>query len=261
VQSQVAACSTGAIAIADGVRMIKEGRCDIVLVGAAEGAICPLGMAGFGALRALASGYNDNPEFASRPFDKQRSGFVMGEGAGMLVLETEESAKKRNAKIYCQYLGAGLSNDAYHITAPKADGSGAAASMLDALHWSGKKANEIDYINAHATSTPLGDKAELTAFKSVFASNWSNLAISSIKGAIGHMLGAAGSVEAIATILCLHKQKLLPTLNLQEVDDAAYSDNVLVDLVPKGREAKLETVLTTAFGFGGHNVSLVFGKY
>lgn len=261
-QSQVAACSTGAISIADGARMIKEGRCDIVLVGAAEGAICPLGMAGFAALRALASGYNDDPASASRPFDKKRSGFVMGEGAGMLILETEESAKKRGAKIYCEYLGAGLSNDANHITAPIADGSGAANALTDALHWAGKKAHEIDYINAHATSTELGDKAELTAFKKVFGDHWPNLAISSIKGAIGHMLGAAGSVEAIACVLCLHKQKLLPTLNLHEVDEAAYHNNVLVDLVPlKGKQANLETVLSTSFGFGGHNVALIFGKY
>jgi len=261
-QSQVAACATGAIAIADGARMINEGRCDIMVVGGAEAAISTLGIAGFCALRALASGYNETPHAASRPFDKKRSGFVMGEGAGVLILETEESAKKRGAHIYCEYLGAGLSNDAYHMTAPCSDGAGAAAAMLDALQWAGKKASDINYVNAHATSTGLGDSAEITAIKNVFGEYWETLAVSSIKGSLGHMLGAAGSVEAIISILALCKQKMPPTINLEEPDEACYKDGKLINLVPnKGQEAKIDCVMSTSFGFGGHNVALIFGAY
>ncbi len=263
-QSQVAACSTGAIAIADGARMIVEGRCDIMVVGAGEASIGRLGIAGFCALRALASGYNDNPQQASRPFDKKRSGFVMGEGAGILILESEESAKRRGAKIYCEYLGAGLSNDAYHMTSPCADGAGAIAAISDALYWSKKTPNQVQYINAHATSTGLGDAAEMSAIKFIFGDciEKNSFAVSSIKGAIGHMLGAAGSVEAVATILSLHKQKLLPTINLEEPDEFAYHNDKLINLVPNnGIEASLDCVMSTSFGFGGHNVALVFGRY
>lgn len=265
-QSQVAACSTGAIAIADAARLIYEGRCNVVVAGAAESSIGRLGTAGFAALRALASGYNDNPEKASRPFDKKRSGFVMGEGGSVLILEEYEHAKARGAKIYCEYMDAGLTNDANHITAPCADGSGAAGAMQEALDRAGIKAGDVDYVNAHATSTGLGDAAEMTAIKNVFGNKdskkWSDFAVSSIKGAVGHMLGAAGSTEAIATILSLQKQKLLPTINLEEPDEVVLLDGVMPNLVPnKGCEANIKIAMSTSFGFGGHNIALLFKKY
>lgn len=260
-QSQVTACSTGAIAIADGARMIREGRCDIMVVGAAEATIGRLGMAGFCALRALAAGFNDDAAAGSRPFDKKRAGFVMGEGAGILILERYEHAVARGARIYCEYLDAGLSNDAYHITAPCADGLGAANAIKDALTRSGKTMNQIGYVNAHATSTGLGDIAEISAFKQVFGERWGQIAISSIKGAIGHMLGAAGSVEAIATILSLYHGKLLPTVNLEEPDEAVVHNGIMPNLVPnKGIQKAVDCVMSTSFGFGGHNIALVFQK-
>ncbi len=258
-QSQVAACSTGAIAIADGARMIREGRCDMVLVGAAESSVCRLGIAGFAAIKALA---HSNEMNASCPFDQARSGFVMGEGAGILVLESKESAIKRGAKIYCEYLDAGLTNDAYHLTAPCEDGDGAARAMQEALDRSGLKATDIDYLNAHATSTPLGDKAELKGIKRVFADNWDNISISSVKGSIGHMLGAAGSIEVIAAIMCLNKQIVLPTINLHAPDEAAELNGKMVDLVPnKAKSKRIRAILKNSFGFGGHNAALIFKEY
>lgn len=260
-QSQVGACATGAIAIADGARMIREGICDIVLVGAAEASIGRIGLAGFCALHALSKGFNDNPAEASRPFDANRAGFVMGDGAGMLVLESKEHALKRGAKIYCEYLSAGLTNDAYNMTAPCADGAGASAAIRAALEYAGLKPEDVGYVNAHATSTPVGDAAEITAIKAVFGPVWDKISVSSIKGAIGHMLGAAGAVEAIATVLSLHKQAVLPTLNLKEPLAEAKHNDVLVDLVPnKGKKKEFEVAVKTSFGFGGHNAVLAFRR-
>lgn len=260
-QSQVAACSTGAIAIADGARLIREGRCDVVVAGASEASVGRIGIAGFCALQALAKGFNDNPSQASRPFDTKRAGFVMGEGAGMLILESEEHAKKRGAKIYCEFVSDGLSSDAYHITKPCSDGAGAARAMKEALARASLKPSDIGYINAHATSTGLGDASEMVAIKSVFGDCWSDISVSSTKGAIGHMLGAAGAIEAIASILCLQHQAVLPTLNLVEVDESAYHNGVLLDLVRQGKKKELKYCMSNSFGFGGTNATLVFGLY
>lgn len=261
-QSQVTACATGAHAIADGARMIFEDRADIMVVGAAEASICRIGIAGFCAMRALASGFNETPEKASRPFDTARSGFVMGEGAGFLVLEEEQHALARGAKIYCEYLDAGLSADAYQMTAPPEDGAGAARAMSECLERSGVKSDEVQYLNAHATSTGVGDRAELRAIKSVFKDSLDSLSISSIKGSIGHLLGASGSVESIATVLSIFHQQVPPTLNLESPDEEAYENGVLLDLVPGiGKNKPITHALSNAFGFGGVNIALLFKKY
>jgi 3-oxoacyl-[acyl-carrier-protein] synthase II len=253
--SIVTACSTGAHAIGDASRMIKYGDADVMVAGGAEAALCRLGLAGFAAAKALSTGYNDTPSKGSRPWDKGRDGFVMGEGAGAVVLETYEHAKARGAIIYAEVLGYGMSGDAYHITAPADDGDGGFRSMRSAIADSGLSPSDIDYINAHGTSTPKGDEIELGAVKRLFGDHANKLSMSSTKSAIGHLLGAAGSVEAIYSILALNNQLAPPTLNL---DDP--SDSCDIDLVPHTAKARdIRFVLSNSFGFGGTNASLVLG--
>lgn len=251
----VTACSTGAHAIGDAARMIKYGDADVMVAGGAEAALCRLGIAGFAAAKALSTDYNDTPEKASRPWDKGRDGFVMGEGAGAVVVESYEHAKARGAKIYAEVLGYGLSGDAYHITAPAEDGDGGFRAMRGALKDSGLSASDIDYVNAHGTSTPKGDEIELGAVKRLFGDQAYKLSMSSTKSAIGHLLGAAGSVEAIYSILALNHQIAPPTLNL---DDP--SDSCDIDLVPHTAKSRdIRFALSNSFGFGGTNASLVLG--
>lgn len=254
--SVVTACSTGAHALGDAGRLIQLGDADVMVAGGAEAAICRMGLAGFAAARALSSAYNDTPEKASRPWDKGRDGFVMGEGAGIVVLEEYEHAKKRGAKIYAELVGYGLSGDAYHITAPSSDGNGGYRSMQMALKRAGLQPSDIDYINAHGTSTPLGDEIELGAVKRLFGDAAYKLSMSSTKSSIGHLLGAAGSVEAIFSVLAIRDQIAPPTLNLENP-----SDGCDIDLVPlKAKPRKIDHVLSNSFGFGGTNASLVFKK-
>ncbi len=254
--SVVTACSTGAHALGDAARIISSGDADVMIAGGAEGAVCRLGIAGFNACRALSTAYNDNPEKASRPWDKDRDGFVMGEGAGVVVLEEYEHAKKRGAKIYAELVGYGLSGDAYHITAPAEDGDGGYRAMKMALAKAGVKPEQVDYINAHGTSTPLGDMIELTAVKNLFGDHIKNLSMSSTKSAIGHLLGAAGSVEAIFTVLAIQHSILPPTLNLENP-----SEGCDIDLVPlKAKKKDINYALSNSFGFGGTNASLLFKK-
>lgn len=250
----VTACSTGAHAIGDAARMIRDDDADIMVAGGAEGAICPIGIAGFAQARALSTGFNDTPEKASRPYDKDRDGFVMGEGAGIVVLEEYEHAKARGAKIYAEVVGYGLSGDAYHVTAPHPEGSGAYRSMQMALRKSGLATSDIDYINAHGTSTPMGDELELGAIRRLFGSDLDTMSMSSTKSAIGHLLGGAGAVESIFCILALRDQIVPPTLNLENPSDSCVG----VDLVPlKAKERKVRAVLNNSFGFGGTNASLI----
>jgi 3-oxoacyl-[acyl-carrier-protein] synthase II len=254
--SVVTACSTGAHAIGDAGRIIQFGDADVMIAGGAEAAVCRMGIAGFSAARALSTAYNDTPEKASRPWDKGRDGFVMGEGAGVVVLEEYEHAKKRGAKIYAELIGYGMSGDAYHITAPEPQGNGGYRAMKAALARAGLAPADIDYINAHGTSTPLGDEIELGAVKRLFGDAAYTLSMSSTKSAIGHLLGAAGSVEAIFSILAIRDQVAPPTLNL---DDP--SEGCDIDLVPhKAKPRTISTVLSNSFGFGGTNASLVFKK-
>jgi len=251
----VTACATGAHAIGDAARLIKYGDADVMVAGGAEAALCRLGIAGFAALKALSTSYNDTPTRASRPWDKGRDGFVMGEGSGVLVLESYEHAKKRGAKIYAEILGYGLAGDAYHLTAPAEDGGGGFRAMRGALKDSGLNLDQIDYINAHGTSTPKGDEIELGSVKRLYGDHAYKLSMSSTKSAIGHLLGAAGAVEAIFSILALRDQVAPPTLNL---DDP--SDGCDIDLVPhKAKERKIRFVQSNSFGFGGTNASLVMG--
>lgn len=254
--SVVTACSTGAHAIGDAARLIQIGDADVMVAGSAEATICRIGMAGFAAARALSTKYNDTPEKASRPWDKGRDGFVMGEGAGIVVLEEYEHAKKRGAKIYGELVGYGLSGDAYHITAPAEDGDGGFRSMKAALARAGMQPSDIDYINAHGTSTPLGDEIELGAVKRLFGQAAYKLSMSSTKSAIGHLLGGAGSVEAIFSLLALRDQVAPPTLNLENP-----SEGCDIDLVPlKAKKRHINAVLSNSFGFGGTNASLIFRK-
>lgn len=250
----VTACSTGAHSIGDAARMIRDDDADVMLAGGAEAAICPLGIAGFAQARALSTGFNHTPEKASRPYDKDRDGFVMGEGAGVVVLEEYEHAKARGAKIYAEVIGYGLSGDAYHVTAPHPEGSGAYRSMEMAMRKSGLSLSDIDYINAHGTSTPMGDELELAAVRRLFGSAMDNISMSSTKSAIGHLLGGAGAVESIFCILALRDQIVPPTLNLENPSESCLGAD-LVPLVAKKREVR--AVLNNSFGFGGTNASLV----
>jgi len=250
----VTACSTGAHSIGDAARMISMDDADVMLAGGAEAAICPIGIAGFAQARALSTNFNDTPEGASRPYDKDRDGFVMGEGAGVVVLEEYEHAKKRGARIYAEVVGYGLSGDAYHVTAPHPEGSGAYRAMEMAMRKSGLALFDIDYINAHGTSTPLGDELELGAVRRLFGDAIGELSMSSTKSAIGHLLGGAGAVESIFCILALRDQIVPPTLNLDNPSEGTEG----VDLVPHvARERRVKAVLNNSFGFGGTNASLV----
>jgi 3-oxoacyl-[acyl-carrier-protein] synthase II len=252
----VTACSTGAHALGDAARLIQIDDADVMVCGGAEAAICRLGMAGFAASRALSTNFNDTPNRASRPWDKDRDGFVMGEGAGIVVLEEYEHAKKRGAKIYAELIGYGMSGDAHHVTAPAEDGNGAFRSMRNALKRAKLAPDQIDYINAHGTSTPLGDEIELGAVKRLFGDHAYKLSMSSTKSAIGHLLGAAGSVEAIFSILAMRDGIVPPTLNLDNP-----SPGCDIDLVPKAaKQRKLRHVLSNSFGFGGTNASLIFAR-
>lgn len=250
----VTACSTGAHSIGDAARMIALDDADVMLAGGAESAICPLGIAGFAQARALSTAYNDTPEKASRPWDQGRDGFVMGEGAGVVVLEEYERARKRGAKIYGEVIGYGLSGDAWHVTAPHPEGDGAFRSMAMALRKAGVDPSDIDYINAHGTSTPLGDELELGAVKRLFGNAVGTVSMSSTKSAIGHLLGGAGAVEAIFCLLAMRDGVVPPTLNLENPSENCGG----IDLVPLvARERKVQTVLNNSFGFGGTNATLV----
>jgi 3-oxoacyl-[acyl-carrier-protein] synthase II len=250
----VTACSTGAHAIGDAARMIAMDDADVMLAGGAESTVCPLGIAGFSQARALSTNFNETPEKASRPYDKDRDGFVMGEGAGVLCLEEYEHAKARGAKIYAEVIGYGLSGDAYHVTAPHPEGDGAFRSMQMAMKKSGLALSDIDYINAHGTSTPLGDELELGAVRRLFGPALETLSMSSTKSAIGHLLGGAGAVESIFCILAIRDQIVPPTLNLDNPSDGCIG----VDLVPHvAKKRKVNAVLNNSFGFGGTNASLV----
>ncbi|UKV12873.1 beta-ketoacyl-ACP synthase II [Thalassospiraceae bacterium SW-3-3] len=251
----VTACSTGAHAIGDASRMIMLGDADVMVAGGAEAAVCRLGMAGFAAARALSTGYNDTPTEASRPWDQGRDGFVMGEGAGCVVLEEYEHAKARGARIYAEVAGYGMSGDAYHITAPAEDGNGGFRSMRNALRNAGVNPEDVDYVNAHGTSTPLGDEIELGAVKRLFGDAVSKLSMSSTKSATGHLLGAAGAIEAVFSILAIHEGVVPPTLNLRNPSEACLG----IDLVPlEAKKRKVNVALSNSFGFGGTNASLVF---
>jgi 3-oxoacyl-[acyl-carrier-protein] synthase II len=253
----VTACSTGAHSIGDAARMIKDGDADIMLAGGAEATICPIGIAGFAQARALSTNFNDQPEKASRPYDKDRDGFLMGEGAGVVVLEEYEHAKARGAKIYAEVIGYGLSGDAYHVTAPHPEGSGAYRSMAMALRKAGLEPKDIDYVNAHGTSTPLGDELELGAVRRLFGDAIDNVSMSSTKSAIGHLLGGAGAVETIFCILAMRDQIVPPTLNLDNPSDSCVG----VDLVPHvAKKREVRAVLNNSFGFGGTNASLVLRR-
>ncbi len=254
----VTACSTGAHAIGDAARLIQWEDADVMVAGGTEAAVCRLGLAGFAAARAMSTNFNDAPEKGSRPWDKDRDGFVMGEGAGVVVLEELEHAKKRGAKIYGEIIGYGMSGDAYHLTAPTPDGNGAFRAMSAALKRSGINSDQIGYVNAHGTSTPLGDEIELGAVKRLFGDHaTTKLSMSSTKSAIGHLLGAAGSVEAIFSLLAIKHGILPPTLNLDNPSPGCE----VVDLVPhKAKEKKLDYALSNSFGFGGTNAALIFGK-
>jgi len=250
----VTACSSGAHAIGDAARLIMLDDADVMVCGGTEAAICRLGLAGFAAARALSTGFNHDPPRASRPWDRERDGFVMGEGAGILVLEEHSHAKQRGAKIYAEVIGYGMSSDAFHLTAPSEDGKGAYRSMRNALKRAGLAPDKIDYINAHGTSTPLGDEVELGAVKRVFGGHAYELSMSSTKSAIGHLLGAAGSVEAIFSILAIRDGIVPPTLNLDNP-----SPSCDIDLVPKqAKQREVRYALSNSFGFGGTNASLIF---
>ena len=252
--SPVTACATGTHAIGDSFTIIKNNKADLMVCGGAEAAICPLGISGFSAARALCDTFNDQPEKGSRPWDKDRSGFVMGEGAGVLVLEELSHAQKRNAKIYGEVKGYGMSGDAFHITKPSEDGNGGYRAMKMALEESQLNPDQIEYVNAHGTSTQVGDMIELSAVERLFGNN-KNLFMSSNKSAIGHLLGAAGAVEAVFSLMSIQKKILPPTLNLENPDTKSN-----INLIPHMSITKpVKNVISNSFGFGGTNASLIFG--
>jgi 3-oxoacyl-[acyl-carrier-protein] synthase II len=252
----VTACSTGSHAIGDAARLIAFGDADVMVAGGAESPINRLSLAGFAACRALSTNFNDDPTRASRPYDRDRDGFVMGEGAGIVVLEEYEHAKARGAKIYAEVIGYGMSGDAYHITSPSEDGDGAYRCMRAAIKRAGIDASDIDYINAHGTSTPLGDELELKAVERIVGNAGAKMAMSSTKSSVGHLLGAAGAVEAIFSVLAIRDQIVPPTLNLDNP-----SVQTALDLVPhKAKKRPVDVVLSNSFGFGGTNASLVFRR-
>jgi 3-oxoacyl-[acyl-carrier-protein] synthase II len=254
--SVVTACSTGAHAIGDAARLIALGDATVMVAGGAESAVCRLSLAGFAACRALSTGFNDRPKLGSRPYDKDRDGFVMGEGAGCVVLEDYEHAKARGAKIYAEVIGYGLSGDAYHITSPSPDGDGGYRSMAAALKRARLTAGEIDYVNAHGTSTPVGDEIELRAVERLLGNSAARVSMSSTKSSVGHLLGAAGAVESIFSILAIRDGVAPPTLNLDNP-----SVETAIDLVPHvARKREINVALSNSFGFGGTNASLVFRR-
>jgi 3-oxoacyl-[acyl-carrier-protein] synthase II len=253
----VTACATGSHAIGDAARLIALDDADVMIAGGAESSICRVGIAGFIACKALSTGFNDMPEKASRPYDRDRDGFVMGEGAGIVVLEELEHAKARGAKIYAEVIGYGLSGDAYHVTAPSADGDGAYRCMKAALKRAGLSPHDLDYVNAHGTSTPLGDEIELKAVERIMGNRTEKLAMSSTKSSIGHLLGAAGAVEAIFCVLAIRDQIVPPTINLDNP-----SVETTIDLVPhRSKKMRVNTVLSNSFGFGGTNASVIFRRF
>ena len=252
----VTACSTGTHAIGDAARLVALGDAEVMVAGGSESPICRISLAGFAACRALSTGFNDNPSKASRPYDKDRDGFVMGEGAGIVVLETLERAKARGAKIYAEVIGYGMSGDAYHITAPSESGDGAYRCMKAALKRAGIAPSEIDYVNAHGTSTPMGDEIELGAVERLFGNSAGKLAMSSTKSAIGHLLGAAGAVEAVFSVLAIRDNIAPPTLNLDNP-----SVETAIDLVPHAaKKREINVALSNSFGFGGTNASIVLRR-
>ena len=254
--SVVTACSTGAHAVGDAARLIALGDADVMVAGGAESPIGRIGIAGFNAARALSTAFNETPEKASRPYDKDRDGFVMGEGAGVLVLEELEHAKRRGAKIYAEVIGYGLSGDAYHITSPSPDGDGGFRSMAAALKRAGLTASDLDYINAHGTSTPLGDEIELGAVERLLGNAASKVAMSSTKSSTGHLLGAAGAIEAIFAILAIRDNVVPPTINLDNP-----SVETAIDLVPhQSKKREVNVALSNSFGFGGTNASVIFRR-
>jgi 3-oxoacyl-[acyl-carrier-protein] synthase II len=254
--SVVTACSTGAHAIGDGARLIRYGDADVMIAGGSEAAICEIGIAGFNACKALSTNFNDEPERASRPYDRDRDGFVMGEGAGVVVLEELEHARARGAKIYAEVVGYGLSGDAYHITSPAPDGDGGFRAMTAALKSAGLTPDDIDYVNAHGTSTPVGDEIELGAVARLLGNAAAKVTMSSTKSATGHLLGAAGAVEAIFCTLSIRDQVAPPTINLENPSVATP-----IDLAPlKAVERDIDVVLSNSFGFGGTNASLVLRR-
>jgi 3-oxoacyl-[acyl-carrier-protein] synthase II len=253
--SVVTACATGAHAIGDAARLIAFGDADMMVAGGTEAAICRVGVAGFCALRAMSTSFNDEPTKASRPYDKDRDGFVMGEGAGVVILEEYEHAKKRGAKIYAELVGYGLSGDAYHMTSPAEDGNGGYRAMQMALKRSGLAVDQIEYVNAHGTSTPMGDEIEVKAVRRLLGDHASKVMMSSTKSATGHLLGAAGAVEAIYSILAVRDGIIPPTLNLDNPSEGVAD----IDLVPhKAKEKKISVALSNSFGFGGTNACLIF---
>jgi 3-oxoacyl-[acyl-carrier-protein] synthase II len=256
--SVVTACATGSHAIGDAARLIQYGDADVMVAGGSEATVSRLGIAGFAAMRALSTQYNDSPTEASRPWDSGRDGFVMGEGAGALVLEELEHAKKRGAKIYAELVGYGLSGDAYHITAPAEDGDGGYRAMKMAVNRAQLNASDIGYINAHGTSTPLGDMIEVKAIRRLVGDHVKNVSISSTKSAIGHLLGAAGTVEAIFSIQAMREGIMPPTLNLHNPSEGCEG----LDLIPlKAKEKHFDYALSNSFGFGGTNACLIFKRY
>ncbi|MDD3288718.1 MAG: beta-ketoacyl-ACP synthase II [Alphaproteobacteria bacterium] len=255
--SVVTACATGAHAIGDAARLIILGDADVMAAGGAEAAVCRIGMAGFCSLKALSTGFNETPEKASRPYDKDRDGFVMGEGSGVVILEEYEHAKKRGAKIYGELIGYGLSGDAYHMTAPAEDGDGGFRAMKASLRRAGVTVDDIDYVNAHGTSTPMGDQIEAKAVKRLFGGAADKIMMSSTKSSTGHLLGAAGAIEAIYCIKSMNEGIVPPTLNLDNVSEECAG----IDFVPnKAKEKKVNMALSNSFGFGGTNASLIFKR-